>query len=112
MVFPQTRVTLIQRLASGGSEEDWGQFLSDYWGPVCRFSLRWGVGTVDDAEDVALPVGHQHCHLSLSGVHNFDGLSMIDGKNAPDNPTRKASTLENGRRYRVLTSVRSSGTDV
>jgi RNA polymerase sigma factor (sigma-70 family) len=53
MVFPQTRLTLIQRLASGGSEEDWGQFLSDYWGPICRFSLRWGVGTVDDAEDVA-----------------------------------------------------------
>jgi RNA polymerase sigma factor (sigma-70 family) len=53
MAFPQTRITLIQRLASGGSEEDWGQFLTDYWGPVCRFSLRWGVGTVDDAEDVA-----------------------------------------------------------
>jgi WD40 repeat protein len=61
---------------------------------------------------IALPVGHQHCQLSLSGVHNVDGLSMIDGKNAPDNPTRKASTLENGRRYRVLTSVRSSGPDV
>ena len=29
MAFPQTRVTLIQRLASGGSEEDWGQFSGD-----------------------------------------------------------------------------------
>jgi RNA polymerase sigma factor (sigma-70 family) len=53
MGFPQTRLTLIQRLASGGSEEDWAQFLSDYWGPICRFSLRWGVETIDDAEDVA-----------------------------------------------------------
>jgi RNA polymerase sigma factor (sigma-70 family) len=53
MVFPETHVTLIQRLASGGSEEDWGRFLCDYWGPICRFSLRWGVGTMEDAEDVA-----------------------------------------------------------
>ena len=53
MVFPQTRVTLIQRLASGGSEEDWGQFLSDYWGPICRLSLRFGARNLDDAEDVA-----------------------------------------------------------
>jgi RNA polymerase sigma factor (sigma-70 family) len=53
MSFPQTRVTLIRRLASGGSEEDWRQFLSDYRGPVCRFALRWGASCYDDAEDVA-----------------------------------------------------------
>lgn len=51
--FPETRVTLIRRLASGGSEEDWRQFLADYRGPVCRFALRWGATCYDDAEDVA-----------------------------------------------------------
>jgi DNA-directed RNA polymerase specialized sigma24 family protein len=53
MSFPQTRLTLIQRLASGGSEDDWQNFLKDYWGPVCRFSLRFGARNLDDAEDVA-----------------------------------------------------------
>ena len=53
MSFPQTRLTPIQRLASGGSEEDWGEFMKDYWGPVCRFSLRFGARNLDDAEDVA-----------------------------------------------------------
>ena len=53
MSFPQTRLTLIQRLATGGSEEDWQCFLQDYWGPICRFSLRFGARNLDDAEDVA-----------------------------------------------------------
>lgn len=53
MSFPQTRLTLIQRLASGGTEDDWQGFLSDYWGPICRFALRWGARNLDDAEDVA-----------------------------------------------------------
>ncbi len=53
MTFPQTRLTLIQRLASGGSAEDWLSFLSDYWGPVCRFALRSGARQLTDAEDVA-----------------------------------------------------------
>jgi DNA-directed RNA polymerase specialized sigma24 family protein len=53
MGFPETRVTLIERLAHDGSEEDWRRFLADYWGPVCRFSLRWGARDFDDAEDIA-----------------------------------------------------------
>jgi RNA polymerase sigma factor (sigma-70 family) len=53
MSFPDTRLTLIQRLAAGGSTEDWHTFLKDYWGPVCRFSLRFGAANLDDAEDVA-----------------------------------------------------------
>lgn len=53
MTFPQTRLTLVGRLASGGSPEDWGRFLKDYWGPVCRFALRFGAKNLDDAEDVA-----------------------------------------------------------
>ena len=53
MSFPQTRLTLIQRLATGGSEKDWQCFLQDYWGPICRFSLRFGARNLDDAEDVA-----------------------------------------------------------
>jgi RNA polymerase sigma factor (sigma-70 family) len=53
MGFPETHLTLIQRLASGGAEEDWQVFLQDYWGPICRFSLRWGARDLDGAEDVA-----------------------------------------------------------
>jgi RNA polymerase sigma factor (sigma-70 family) len=53
MTFPQTRLTLVQRLAAGGNADDWGSFLKDYWGPVCRFSLRFGARNLDDAEDVA-----------------------------------------------------------
>lgn len=53
MAFPETRLTLIQRLATGGSNADWQMFLSDYWGPVCRFALRWGAMHRDDAEDLA-----------------------------------------------------------
>jgi DNA-directed RNA polymerase specialized sigma24 family protein len=53
MAFPQTRHTLIERLALGGDEVDWRDFLVDYWGPVCRFALRRGNGRLDEAEDVA-----------------------------------------------------------
>lgn len=53
MGFPPTRLTFIQRLASGGSDEDWRRFLEDYWGPVCRFALRWGARNLEDAEEVA-----------------------------------------------------------
>jgi RNA polymerase sigma factor (sigma-70 family) len=53
MSFPQTRLTLVQRLVSGGTEEDWQIFLKDYWGPVCRFSLRFGARNLDEAEDAA-----------------------------------------------------------
>ncbi|MHC4399747.1 MAG: RNA polymerase sigma factor [Planctomycetota bacterium] len=53
MTFPQTRLTLVQRLASGGTDDDWHRFLKDYWGPICRFALRRGAGSLNDAEDVA-----------------------------------------------------------
>ncbi len=53
MVFPQTRLTLIERLAGGGNEADWRAFLHDYWGPVCRLARQRGSPTVEDAEDVA-----------------------------------------------------------
>lgn len=53
MAFPQTRHTLIERLATGGGEADWGEFLRDYWGPVCRFARLRGNLTSEDAEDVA-----------------------------------------------------------
>lgn len=53
MSFPQTRLTLIQRLATAGTEEDWHAFWSLYWGPVCRFALRFGARSLADAEDVA-----------------------------------------------------------
>ena len=53
MAFPQTRHTLIERLAHGGNDTDWRDFLVDYWVPVCRFALRRGNGRIDEAEDVA-----------------------------------------------------------
>jgi RNA polymerase sigma factor (sigma-70 family) len=53
MSFPQTRLTLVERLASESSEKDWREFLGDYWGPVCRFALRWGARDLEDAEDFA-----------------------------------------------------------
>lgn len=54
MSFPETRLTLIQRLTAGGTAGDWQDFLGDYWGPVCRFALRSGAGQINDAEDVAV----------------------------------------------------------
>ncbi len=53
MAFPQTRLTLIERLAGGGVDADWREFLHDYWGPVCRFARQRGNLTREDAEDVA-----------------------------------------------------------
>ncbi len=53
MAFPQTRLTLIQRLAGGGAPDDWQEFLNDYWGPVCRFARARGNLSPEDAEDVA-----------------------------------------------------------
>lgn len=42
MTFPDTQASLIIRLSGGGSETDWQQFLSDYWGPITRFAARRG----------------------------------------------------------------------
>ncbi len=53
MSFPPTRLTLIQRLASTGTAEDWEVFVRDYWGPVCRFVLRCGCLSLASAEEVA-----------------------------------------------------------
>jgi RNA polymerase sigma factor (sigma-70 family) len=54
MPFPQTHLTLIERLAGGGGgESDWKEFFDDYWGPVCRFARQRGNLSPEDAEDVA-----------------------------------------------------------
>jgi RNA polymerase sigma factor (sigma-70 family) len=53
MAFPNTRLSLIERLAEGGGVDDWRTFLDDYWGPVCRFARQHASLSVDDAEDVA-----------------------------------------------------------
>lgn len=53
MAFPQTRHTLIQRLAAGGGDADWRGFLDDYWGPVCRFAMRRRDVGLAEAEDIA-----------------------------------------------------------
>jgi RNA polymerase sigma factor (sigma-70 family) len=53
MAFPQTSLTLIQRLAGAGNDLDWQAFLADYWGPVCRFAFRFGKCSWQDAEDAA-----------------------------------------------------------
>jgi len=56
MSFPETRHTLIQRLAGGAHSDDWQAFLEDYWGPLCRFAQRRGSLCSTDAEDVAAMV--------------------------------------------------------
>src|SRR5262245_41829193 len=53
MTFPQTRHTLIERIALHGDEEAWRQFLSDYWGPIWRFAAARGHLALADAEDLA-----------------------------------------------------------
>jgi len=53
MTFPQTRHTLIQRLATDGAEGDWRQFLQDYWDAVRGFARRAGMLSEVDAEDIA-----------------------------------------------------------
>ncbi len=53
MTFPDTSLTLIERLTSGGSDDDWRWFFRDYWGPVCRFSLRVGARNPNEAEEIA-----------------------------------------------------------
>jgi RNA polymerase sigma factor (sigma-70 family) len=56
MSFPETRATLIQRLAKGREAEEWKEFHDDYWRPICRF-VRWnGVLSDADAEDVTSEV--------------------------------------------------------
>lgn len=52
MTFPETRFSLIQRLAAGGSEDDWRHFLQDYSGPIRRFALRRGARNVAEADEV------------------------------------------------------------
>ncbi len=56
MAFPQTRLTLIQRLAAGGSQAEWQAFVADYWGPVFHFCLRRGGLQQDLAEDITAEV--------------------------------------------------------
>src|SRR5579862_775528 len=56
MSFPQTQLTLIQRLAKGASQADWREFLDDYWEPVCRFSRGRSGLSREDSEDVATEV--------------------------------------------------------
>lgn len=53
MSFPDTRQSLIQRIAVSNSVVDWQQFLNDYWGPVSRFAAVQGNLSWHDAEDVA-----------------------------------------------------------
>ncbi|MDB5389218.1 MAG: polymerase sigma factor [Planctomycetaceae bacterium] len=56
MSFPNTRLTLIQRLAQGAQDADWHEFMDDYWGPVCRFAQWKGKLSHEDAEDIASQV--------------------------------------------------------
>lgn len=56
MTFPETRHTLILRIASGGGDADWREFLADYWEPVCRFVRHRGNLRSHDAEDISAQV--------------------------------------------------------
>ncbi len=56
MSFPETRHTLIRRIASGGDDSAWRELLDDYWEPICRFAAYRGNLKRHDAEDVAAQV--------------------------------------------------------
>lgn len=56
MSFPDTRLTVIHRLAASGSDDDWRRFVSDYWGPVFHFCLRRDAGRRDAAEEITADV--------------------------------------------------------
>jgi len=53
MAFPDTRHSLIQRLAGGGEPADWREFMDDYWGPLCRFAQYRAKIDATEAEDIA-----------------------------------------------------------
>ena len=53
MSFPETRPTLIHRIARHNDEDAWREFFDDYWKPVCSFAARSGHLSPDDAEDIA-----------------------------------------------------------
>ena len=53
MAFPETRLTMLHRIAASDDETAWRQFLSDYWRPICLFAVRIGSLRWEDAEDVA-----------------------------------------------------------
>ncbi len=56
MSFPETRHTLIFRIAAGGDDTAWREFLDDYWEPICRFVASRATLNRHDAEDVAAQV--------------------------------------------------------
>ena len=64
MAFPETRLTLIGRLVHSGQHDDWRLFLTDYWGPVCRFAMQWGRLPLHDAEEVA-----SELEITANAVH-------------------------------------------
>jgi hypothetical protein len=53
MSFPETRPTLIVRLARGGDDKAWQHFLGDYWGSIVRFAARAGKPPFGQADDMA-----------------------------------------------------------
>jgi serine/threonine protein kinase len=69
-------------------------------------------GTDDVA--VVFPVGSQHCNATLSAMNGkLGGLYMLDGLLLRDGHfTLRPSVIENGRRYRLLISVRVPKPDV
>ncbi len=56
MSFPETRHSLICRLASDAAASDWQDFLADYWGPICRFAQARASISSQDAEDITAQV--------------------------------------------------------
>ncbi|HUG70888.1 MAG TPA: sigma-70 family RNA polymerase sigma factor [Pirellulaceae bacterium] len=110
MAFPQTRLTLIKRLTTEGSEQDWRAFHDDYWVAVCRFAMRWRGLSVEDAEDVAAEVFQAILANDLLGrwhEHRTAKLrTLICGvaKNIIANRTR----VEDGRQ-RILRDLAAEG---
>lgn len=51
--FPDTKQTLIRRIASDPESTDWTVFVNDYWAPLVRFASVKGGLNFAEAEDIA-----------------------------------------------------------
>lgn len=52
MAFPQTRLSLIDRIVLSDANGDWGHFLKAYWAPMVAFAKHRGRLSEAEAEDV------------------------------------------------------------
>jgi serine/threonine protein kinase len=70
-----------------------------------EFTSNAGTGSIV----VVFPVAARSCQLTLHGWEGLDGLELIEGRRANNNPTTKPSRVESLQRYLVRIDVRLQG---